>query len=660
MTLTLLPRSLPPGGHATPLATNVRTFRVALPFETDGGFDPGTLTFTPAPLRLPVPAMQSQNHSVAWTVWWRPSPHAWAQAKKSSQQIVAAAGRALAAGLANGNLGVLYVLPLLTVVWYRDTAPDEGSHPPAAAPISRSPASRGGRGVMNLTCSLIEPCEPPPQLEPLRIAIAADPDSAQLHHDLAISLLLRGDTEGAAAAIETSLALAPADPRAHRGCGQIHLVQNELAAARASFQRAVELDPDDVEANAQLAVTLILAGEAEEALCILSERLRVRGDVPLLWANLGAALLARGRLDDGVEAYRRALELDPSWNGIRADLAIVLFTCGRFAEAAAERRRLAERDPGSAELLSDLAVALCVAGDIDDAVEVCEHAAALSPELHDAVAAIRAAPAGAGPAPASTFVKQYGERRTGTNLLRTLLAANYDAEVLMHILGDKHSPPAPLDGYWRDAQTDRNPARAFACRATFSASSLTTTPFSLEQVSEVTRLAGAIGNAFAAGALRYVISIRDPYAWAASLAWFVGAAARGQLVPAECAGGLGGACVEFNARYAQWLQLAERLPSRAAFVRFEELRAEPESVCDDLASALGLTRRTDVWRNQDRMVLPAGWDNDREPQLGARVDGGSDGLHQLSPECRAVVEATIDWPLVERIYALAAAIHPPR
>jgi hypothetical protein len=44
------------------------------------------------------------------------------------------------------------------------------------------------------------------------------------------------------------------------------------------------------------------------------------------------------------------------------------------------------------------------------------------------------------------YLKQYGERRTGTNALRALIAANYaDVAVLMHILGDKHSPPADLD-----------------------------------------------------------------------------------------------------------------------------------------------------------------------------------------------------------------------
>jgi hypothetical protein len=41
------------------------------------------------------------------------------------------------------------------------------------------------------------------------------------------------------------------------------------------------------------------------------------------------------------------------------------------------------------------------------------------------------------------FIKQYGEMRTGTNLLRLCLQETFDdAVVFMHVLGDKHSPPA--------------------------------------------------------------------------------------------------------------------------------------------------------------------------------------------------------------------------
>lgn len=646
-----------------PTPADVKTFNVTFQFRTGGSLRSGAFSSGPTRINLPGPAELSQNHSVAYTMWWKlagtqgPAPltsmkGGWTIGK--TPQSMVAASQMLAAGLTNDNIGVGYVLPLLTVIWHPDV---------------ESGSSRSGRGAMNLAYSALVPREPSPEPETLRTAIAGDPDDARLHHVLGISLLLRQDIDGAKAAIERSLALAPEEPHAYRALGHIHLIRNELDAARSAFEHAIALDPAGVEAHAQLAVVLILAGEADDALRILSEQLRLRDDAPLLWANLGAALLVQGRLEEAIDAYRRALALDPSWNGLRSDLALVLFTRGRFTEAVAERRNMAEREPDSAELLNDLGTALYAAGEIEKAIDVYKRAAMLRPEwsvpLENASAAASALndpqPAAArSPAPSTIFVKQYGERRTGTNLLRTLLAQNYHAEVLMHILGDKHSPPVPFDDYWRDAQRDPNPAKAFVCRSTFSAPSLTTTAFSFDQIRDVTHSAGVIADAFAAGELRYVITIRDPYAWAVSLAWFLEAAPRGQTVPAECAEAIRGACREFNTRYAAWLELAEHLPSRAAFIRYEELRANPEAVCENLARACGLTRRTSIWQNQERMVLPANWDNDRELQLGPKLDRDGDGSHHLSRECRDAVEATIDWPLVERIYALAGAVHPRR
>lgn len=264
--------------------------------------------------------------------------------------------------------------------------------------------------------------------------------------------------------------------------------------------------------------------------------------------------------------------------------------------------------------------------------------------------------------PQTVFVKQYGERRTGTNLLRMLLMANYHTEVLMHILGDKHSPPVPFDDYWNEAQCEPSPARTFTCRATFSAPSATTSALSLSQIAEARRFEVPIAGAFARDELRFVISIRDPYAWAASLGWFLDWAQRGEPLPDECAEELRIACLHFNQRYESWLALAERLPSRTFFVRYEDLVADPEAVCTRLAQACGLARRSRRWRTPEQRVLPAFWDNDPEPRLGGKFESVNDRERAcrsyLSAACREVVAQTIDWTLVERINGRASAADP--
>jgi hypothetical protein len=73
------------------------------------------------------------------------------------------------------------------------------------------------------------------------------------------------------------------------------------------------------------------------------------------------------------------------------------------------------------------------------------------------------------------FLKQYGERRTGTNALRALIAANFpNVVVLMHLLGNKHSPPVALDALWHEVQGSDDAAFELVSRATFDAPSLTT------------------------------------------------------------------------------------------------------------------------------------------------------------------------------------------
>jgi tetratricopeptide (TPR) repeat protein len=255
--------------------------------------------------------------------------------------------------------------------------------------------------------------------------------------------------------------------------------------------------------------------------------------------------------------------------------------------------------------------------------------------------------------PPRVFVKQYGERRTGTNYLRALLTANYHVDVLMHILGDKHSPPAPFADYWREAQADPNPARAFACRATFSVPAATTNAFNPLQVEDVTDVANGIADAFAAGELRYVVTIRDPYAWAVSLGWFLQWSARGAFIPDDHLEELRSACLCFNERYAAWFRLAAQQPGRCFFVRYEDVLVDPQGVCEHLAADCRLARRSPRWRNTDGIAIPANWDH-THPTLDQRFESINDRKHALdrylTPTGRSAITVTIDWQQIGELY----------
>jgi len=208
------------------------------------------------------------------------------------------------------------------------------------------------------------------------------------------------------------------------------------------------------------------------------------------------------------------------------------------------------------------------------------------------------------------IVKQYGEMRTGTNLVRALRSPH--GRVLMHILGDKHSPPVDFDSLWEEAQSADDPARWFVHEATFRAPSATTSRDDVQQLQLVDEIAHEVADAYATRSLRYVVSIKDPYAWAASI--------MRMRTPWR---DFHTACRDFNTRYAAWLAL----PS-CEVIRYEEL-------IDALPGG---------------GVLPAHWDYspvevDSRP-FDPNFYSERKYLTHLSDWHRDMVTNTIDWELL--------------
>jgi hypothetical protein len=251
--------------------------------------------------------------------------------------------------------------------------------------------------------------------------------------------------------------------------------------------------------------------------------------------------------------------------------------------------------------------------------------------------------------PACLFLKQYGERRTGTNALRALITANCrDVVVLMHILGDKHSPPVALEELWREVQSSDDPAWQFVSRATFAAPARTTSRDDAGQLAELRRSAEPLTASFVSGAFGWLISIRNPYAWAIGLGRFLGWASRGSF-PDTRLEDLRNACRIFNTNYTAWLGLAEARPWRALIVRHEDLVADSEATVRQVESKFGLepsARFTPV----DHVVEPAHWDHVNMPVRRLSYDrdhyAGAAQWRDLPMPHRRVVTETVDWDLL--------------
>jgi len=119
--------------------------------------------------------------------------------------------------------------------------------------------------------------------------------------------------------------------------------------------------------------------------------------------------------------------------------------------------------------------------------------------------------------------KQYGEKRTGTNLLRKLLSENFNnVLVLMHVLGDKHSPRSSFDSLWETAKAEQNADLAFVKLATLATPARTTRCEDSRQLIYLSGIAKTVAHAFANKTMRFIISAKHPYSWITSMSRYEG------------------------------------------------------------------------------------------------------------------------------------------
>lgn len=254
------------------------------------------------------------------------------------------------------------------------------------------------------------------------------------------------------------------------------------------------------------------------------------------------------------------------------------------------------------------------------------------------------------------FLKQYGERRTGTNFLRAVLLDNYPtAFPLMHVLGDKHSPPVDFAAEREKTRHLPDAEREFVTRVTLAAPANTTIAEHTEQQLYLQKLAHPLTVCVQEGRLGFIISTKHPYPWAASLArfkkWTSELDGRHRMSP-EFADQLEEAVLMYNTRHRAWFDLYERNKARSAIIRHEDLLENPRRVVADLENKFGLWRFPGKLRIPQKKVDPTFWDQ-HVPWLDEQAFNPAlytSRLYeeQLSGELWDVVTNTIDWNLMAR------------
>lgn len=152
----------------------------------------------------------------------------------------------------------------------------------------------------------------PGALEQFRRAEHWDPNSAPIHHALAVALSMDGQSAAAVQSLETACRLAPEDAELRYKLGLALNEVGRLEAARAALAEAVRLDPRFARAWYNLGLAYAAQNQSQAALEALTRAESLEGrssQIPYARATILARL---GRVEEARAAARRALELQPA------------------------------------------------------------------------------------------------------------------------------------------------------------------------------------------------------------------------------------------------------------------------------------------------------------------------------------------------------------
>jgi hypothetical protein len=267
----------------------------------------------------------------------------------------------------------------------------------------------------------------------------------------------------------------------------------------------------------------------------------------------------------------------------------------------------------------------------------------------------------------TVFLKQYGEKRTGTNYVRALLSANFSNVVcLMHVLGDKHSAPVAFDDIRRRSLGSPDEAWQFVTAATVAAPAETTRANDTEQLKYIRNVAQQLLAAYDADSLGFVISIKNPYAWAASLAKYCGWLSRShnRIQMRACfAAPLAEACDRFNARYRAWLLHHARHEARSMILRHEDLIENSGVAAEALMAKFGLELIAEKIVLPSGAVAPTHWDHSPQQTHPGKFDAEfyRSGQYATWLDSRLwdVVQERIDWHIAAEFGYSSSREAPP-
>jgi Flp pilus assembly protein TadD len=183
-----------------------------------------------------------------------------------------------------------------------------------------------------------------------RKAAALDPNQADIHYTLGVTLWQQGEFDKAVEELRAAIKVQPSYAEAHYTLGTVLKQQGNLAEAAAALHEAIRLNPEFAGAYTTLGGILRQQGDSEGAAAAMKTGAEIAKRTTDLQAatfatNSGRRLLNAGDLDGAISQFRSAINSLPTYPQAHYQLGVALQRKGAKEEAAQEFKKAAELDP---------------------------------------------------------------------------------------------------------------------------------------------------------------------------------------------------------------------------------------------------------------------------------------------------------------------------
>ena len=254
-------------------------------------------------------------------------------------------------------------------------------------------------------------------------ALKLENQNWEVHYNLALALLRKGDRTLAARKLQAAIQQKPDSVSAHFALGTLFESEKKLSEAEDELRSVLKLDPKFAPASFKLSEVLIAegrpqsavavlldatkqtpatdqaasletalsaayaeAGDGEKALATLKNVVTARPDSADAHFNLGMLYVKQGQPQQeqaAVAEFQEALRLEAGMDAGRLALGQVLLSLQKYSEAVPVILDYTRRKPKDAQGFYALGLAYEGVGKSDTAIEALEHSASLAPNDAD-------------------------------------------------------------------------------------------------------------------------------------------------------------------------------------------------------------------------------------------------------------------------------------